>query len=121
MSEGAWLIGNGQMVRLQGETGPTPPEPKALHKRNDVVRVRRLKHLRHLPEFGAVAAVVPIGYSPDWAWADLKGEPRPLMAEVGARYVQYIVAFEGDGKPHLLREKYLIATDLPAAEIGFAP
>lgn len=118
---GAWLIGNGQVVRLRGEIGPTPPEPRALFKVNDVIKVRRLKHLRGLPEFGAIAAVVPIGYSPDWAWADLKGQPRPLMAEVGRRYVQYIVAFEGNLAPHLLREKYIVATDQPPAEIKVVP
>ena len=113
----AYLIGNGQMIELRGETGITPPEPKARFKAGETVKVRRLKHLLHLPEIGAVAAVVPIGYSPDWAWADLHKKPRPPMAQVGRRIVQYIVAFEGDTRPHLLSEKALKPSGLPPADI----
>jgi hypothetical protein len=120
MNEGAYLIGNGQITRLEGQCGTTPECPEAKFKRCDVVRVRRLKHLKHLPERGAVVAVIPPGFSPDWAWADTLGKPRPLMCQVGARTVTCIVAFEGDPKPHLLRETYLLPTDEPAAEIGFA-
>jgi hypothetical protein len=115
-----WLIGNGEMVRIEGQRGITPDCPEALFKINDTVRVRRLKHLKDLPEIGAVAAVVPPGFSPDWAWADLCGRPRPLMHQVPSRHISYIVAFEGDRKPHLLREKYLRVSDLPPAEIKFA-
>jgi hypothetical protein len=118
VSEGAWLIGNGQILKLEGERGVTPECPEALFKVRDVVRVRRLKHLRHLPAIGAVCAVIPPGFSPDWALDDLWGRPRRLMHAVGARTITYIVAFEGDRRPHLLREKYLRKSDSPPAEIG---
>jgi hypothetical protein len=119
LNEGAFLIGNGQISRIIGERGTTPECPEAKFKKRDVVRVRRLKHLKHLPVMGAVAAVVPPGFSPDWAWADLCGKPRALMCRVPARGVTYIVAFEGDPTPHLLREAYLLPTSEPPAEIGF--
>jgi hypothetical protein len=45
------------------------------------------------------------------------GNPRPLMCQVGARHVTYIVAFEGDPRPTLLREKYLLPTREPSAEM----
>ena len=121
MSEGrAFLFGpGGQMQEITGPIGTTPPCPEALFKYGDVVRVRRLSYLRHLPEHGAVVAIIPPHFSPDWAWADLCGRPRPLMHQVGARVVSYLVAFEGDRTPHLLREKYLRASDQPPAEIKF--
>ena len=116
MSE-AFIIGNGQITRIEGERGTTPPCPEAVFKVNDVVRVRRLNHLKHLPELGAIAAVIPPGFSPDWAWADLCGRPRPLLAQVGTKHVSYIVGFEGDPRPHLLREKYLRPSREAPAEI----
>lgn len=42
------------------------------------------------------------------------------MCRVPARTVYYIVAFEGDTRPHLMRERDLMATDDPPAEIQFA-
>ena len=121
MSDGAFLIGNGTVMRIEGKRGKTPTCTEAKFKVRDVVRVRRLKHLRDLPEIGAIVTVIPPNYSPDWAWADTLGKPRPLMCQVGKCYVTYIVAFEGDPRPHLLREQYLLPTDEPPAEIGFAP
>jgi hypothetical protein len=119
--DGAFLIGpSGQLTRLEGERGTTPECPEAKFKRSDVVKVRRLKHLKHLPAIGAVVTVIPPQFSPDWAWADTLGKPRPLMCQVGARTVTYIIAFEGDPNPHLLRESYLLPTNEPPAEIGFA-
>ena len=121
MSE-AFIFGpGGQMARMEGPLGVTPDCPAAKFKKNEVVRVRRLKHLRHLPERGAVVAVVPPGFSPDHAWDDLRGQPRRLMHQVPARIVTYIVAFEGDQTPHLLRESYLLpAPGEPPAEVAFA-
>jgi hypothetical protein len=120
-TENVWLIGpNGQWDKLIGTHGTTPECPEALFRKNSVVKVRRLKHLRDLPEHGAVVAVVPPGFSPDWAWDDLRGLPRRLMHQAPSRIVQYIIAFEGDPSPHLLAEKWLVATSLPAAEINFA-
>jgi len=121
MNEQAFIIGpNGQFMSLEGPRGTTPECPEALFKINETVKVRRLKHLRGLPEIGAVVAVVPPGFSPDHAWDDLCKRPRRLLAQVGARHITYLVAFEGDQTPHLLREKYLKATDLPPAEVRFA-
>jgi hypothetical protein len=121
MREGVFLIGNGMVTVLEGERGVTPECPEAKFQRNAVVRIRRLKHLRRLPEKGAIAAVVPPGFSPDHAWDDLRGLPRRLMHQVAARKVTYIVAFEGDPKPHLMHEADLLPTSDPPAEIGFAP
>jgi hypothetical protein len=113
----AFIIGNGEMLRIEGERGATPPCPDALFKINQTVRIRRLNHLKHLPELGIVAAVVPPDFSPDWAWADLCGRPRPLLAQVGTRHISYIIAFEGDGRPLLLREKYLRPSNEPPGEV----
>ena len=100
---------HGQMARLEGPTGPTPPCSEAKFKVGDVLRVRRRKHLgNYRGQLCAVAAVVPPNYSPDWAMADLRGRPRPLMAAVGRNCVQYIVGFEESRTPLLIREKYLV-------------
>jgi hypothetical protein len=115
-----FLIGNGQVTALTGQRGTTPECPEALFKPRDVVRIRRLKHLRHLPALGAIAAVVPPGFSPDWAWDDLCKRPRRLMCQVPKRVVTYIVAFEGDGVPAILRESSLLPTNEPPAEIAIA-
>jgi hypothetical protein len=42
------------------------------------------------------------------------------MHQVPARIIKYIVAFEGDQTTHLLRERDLLPTNEPPAEIGFA-
>lgn len=118
---GAFLIGpGGQMHEIQGQHGTTPLHPDARFKKGDVVRVRRLKHLKDLPERGAVAAVVPPGFSPDWAWDDLCGRPRRLMHQVPSRSIKCIVAFEGSLTPHLIRERDLLPTDEAPVEISFA-
>jgi hypothetical protein len=119
VSESVFLIGNGEITRIEGSRGVTPECPEALFKLRETIRVRRLSHLRHLPEIGAVVAIVPPGFSPDWAWADLCGRPRPLMHQVPSRHISYIVAFENDKTPHLLREKYLRKSDLPPADVRF--
>jgi hypothetical protein len=108
--EGVFLIGNGTVTRLVGQVGTTPACPQAKFTAGDVVRLRKLHWLG--PEggqTGVVATVVPPGFSPDWAWADLRKEPRPLMCQVGARVVSYILALES-GKALLIKERYLIGT-----------
>jgi hypothetical protein len=119
------LIGPpGTLTVLQGPRGTTPPCPEALFKKNDVVRLRKRKHLAHLPTIAAVAVVIPPGFSPDWAMADLHGKPRPLMCQVGSRSITYIVGFEDNKTPYLLKERDLLPSGLPAAEIaveGAAP
>jgi len=104
----SFLLGpNGQMTKLQGPRGTTPDVPEALFAKNEVVRVRRLKHLRDLPEDGVVVAVVPPHISPDHVWDDLCGKPRRLMHRVPLGRIGYFVAFEGNQTAYLLREKNL--------------
>lgn len=100
-------------------TGITPACPEAKFSPGDVVQVRRLRHLRHLPEQGAVAVMVPPGFPPEWAMADARGELRPLMTTQPHRTVTYVVAFEGDRVPHLLRESDLKPTGLPKVQVGW--
>lgn len=108
----------GQMTRIEGERGVTPPCPIAKFKVSDVVRTRRLKHLGEIAgKICVIAAVVPPRFSPSWALADLRGSPRPLMAVVGSSSVTYLVGFEDDERPWLIKETSLIATDLPSATI----
>jgi hypothetical protein len=116
-----FIIGNGKVSWVEGPRGTTPPSPGAKFKVRDVVRVRRLKHLRDLPEIAAIVTVIPPNFSPDWAWADTLGKPRPLMCRVGSRKVTYIVAFDGGPSPYLMQERYLLPTNQPPAVISFAP
>ena len=105
------------MTRLEGQRGATPECPSAKFKKGDVVRVRRLKHLRHLPDIAAIAVVIPPNFSPDWAMADLRGAPRPLMAQVGSNAITYIVGFDGNPTPYLIKERYLLPSDEAPVEI----
>lgn len=120
MSDNAYLIGNDQIIKLEGPRGTTPECPEAKFKRSAVVKVRRLKHLQHLPEFGAVVGIVPPGFSSDHAWDDLCGRPRRLMCQVPSRKIQYIIAFEDDPVPHVILESALLPTDQPTAEVKFS-
>jgi hypothetical protein len=116
----AFLIGNGLVTTITGARGTTPECVGAKFARGQVVRVRRLKHLRSLPELGVVAVAISPGFSPDWAWDDLRGLPRRLMAQVGSRVITYLVAFEGDDCPHILRESSLLpAPGHATAEVSF--
>jgi len=85
--EQAFLIGGGQIQRITGERGETPPRPEAKFKRGDIVKVRRNRAVGHFPPELIVLVAVPPGFSPDDAMADLFGEPRPLMKRVGKRGV----------------------------------
>ena len=107
------------MEPLQGARGTTPPCPEAKFAVQDVVKVKRRKHLAHLPSIGAIVAVVPPGFSPDWALADAAGEPRPLMCLAGEKKVTYIVAFENDLAPHLMREEDLLSTGQKSLPVEF--
>jgi hypothetical protein len=119
MSEGStYLIGGGQIHRIIGQRGKTPPCPAAKFKRGDVVKIRAFKDFPEWPRLAVVAVAIPPGFSPDHALADLLGEERPLMARVGARTVTYILVRENDPKPYLIREKYLRPSGEPAVEIG---
>ena len=115
--EGAFIIGNGQVTPIHGGLHQYKAHDGAKFADNSLVKVRRLKHLKHLPETGAIVACIPAGVSVDHVWADYRGVARPLMCEVPARSAKYIVAFEGDPRPHIIRERDLTATD-GVAEIG---
>ena len=107
--DGAFLIGNGQITRLEGPHGTTPDCPEAKFQKDDVLKVRQLRGLSVAGQRGVVAAVVPPGFSACWAWADLRGDPRPLMHQVPDRAVTYILAMES-GRALLMKERYLLPT-----------
>lgn len=117
MSE-AFLIGNGQIQRLSGQRGETPTCPNARYKRGDVVKVRNTKALSNFPREAVVAVAIPPRFSPDHALADLVGEPRPLMHQVGSRVITYILVRESDPKPYLARERDLLPSGKEPVEIG---
>lgn len=100
--------------------GETPPCPQARFKPGDVVKVRRLHFLKHLPDRAAVALVVPPGVPPEYVMADAHGRPRPLMVTRRTRTVRYIVAFDGDPTPHLLQEKFLAPSREPPVPVEWA-
>jgi hypothetical protein len=117
MSE-AFLIGGGKVHRIVGERGETPPCPAARFKRGDVVRVRRNQRVGHFPAELIVLVAIPPGFSPDDALADLVGEPRPPMKQVGRRAVTYILCRDGDPKPYHCREGDLLPSDKEPVKIG---
>lgn len=114
----AFLIGGGKMHRLIGERGETPPCPEAKFKRGDVVMVRRNQAVGHFPAEMIVLVAIPPGFSPDDAMADLLGEPRPLMKQVGSRSITYIVYGEDGGIHGHLAERYLLPSGKEPREIG---
>jgi len=80
--------------------GETPLEPSAKFKLGDMVRVRGGRQ-------GAVACVIPKGFPPEWAMADLQKKPRPLVTTKPKAGVSYIVGFENDRRPYLYEERTL--------------
>jgi hypothetical protein len=116
--EQAFLIGGGQMHRIIGERGETPPCPEAKFKRGDVVKVRRNQAVGHFPPELIVLVAIPPGFSPDDAMADLFGEPRPLMKQVGRRVVNYILCREDDPVAYTCRERDLLPSGKEPVEIG---
>lgn len=117
-NEEAFLIGGGQIHRIVGQRGETPPSPGAKFKPGDVVKVRNTKALAHFPREAFVLVAIPPGFSPSYALADLLGEPRPLMAEVGSRSITYILARENDPTPYRVRERDILPSGKPSVEIG---
>ncbi len=118
MTNEAFLIGGGKIHRLTGQRGETPACPEAKFKRGDVVKVRRSKRLKHFPPELIVLAVIPIGFSPDDALADLLGKPRPFMKHVGRRAITYILCREGDQTPYSCLESDLLQSGKTPVEIG---
>lgn len=116
--EQAFLIGGGQIHRITGARGETPPCPEARFKRGDVVKVRRNRAVGHFPPELIVLVAVPPGFSPDDAMADLVGEPRPMMKQVGRRVVTYILCQEDSPKVYSCRERDLLPSGKEPVEIG---
>ena len=114
----AFLIGGGKLHRIVGERGETPPCPEAKFKRGDVVKVRRNQAVGHFPPEMIVLVAIPPGFSPDDAMADLFGEPRPLMKQVGRRGVTYILCAENDPAAYTSRERDLLPSGKEPVEIG---
>lgn len=118
MSEAAFLIGNGQIMKMQGQIGETPAVPDSTFKRGDVVKVRNTKALRHFPREAVVASVLPPDYPPDWGLADLLGKPRPLLHRVGKNRITYILVTEDSRTPYLADDRDLLPSGKPPVEIG---
>lgn len=116
--EQAFLIGSGHVLRITGARGETPPCPEARFNRGDIVKVRRNRTVGHFPPELVVLVAVPPGFSPDDALADLVGEPRPLMKQVGRRVVTYILCQEGSPKVYSCREADLLPSGKEPLEIG---
>lgn len=114
----AFLIGGGNIHRITGERGETPPCPEAKFKRGDVVKVRRNRAVGHFPAEMVVLVAIPPGFSSDDAMADLLGEPRPLMKQVGSRSITYIVYGEEGGIHGHLAERHLLPSGKEPVEIG---
>jgi hypothetical protein len=116
----AFLIGGGKVHRLSGQRGETPPCPEAKFKRGDVVKVRRNGAVGHFPAELVVLVAIPPGFSPDDALADLVGEPRPLMKQVGSRRIKYLLGREGDPTPYHCGERDILPSGKPPVEVGAA-
>jgi len=117
MSE-AVLIGGGQVHRIVGERGETPPCPDAKFAAGHVVKVRRNKAVGHFPAELVVLVAIPPGFSPDDALADLLGQPRPLLKQVGSRHITYILWRDGDLNPYHCGERDLRPSGKEPVEIG---
>lgn len=118
MTGEAFLIGGGQIHRLTGRRGETPPCPEAKFKRGDVVKVRRNKSVGHFPAELVVLVAIPPGFSPDDALADLFDDPRPLMKQVGSRRITYILCREGDTTPYSCAERDLLPSGKEPVDVG---
>lgn len=117
MSE-AFLLGNGQVHRLVGPRGDTPACPEAKFKRGDIVKVRRNQTVGHFPPELVVLVAIPPGFSPDDAMADLLGQSRPFMKQVGRRVVTYLLCEQDGHQAYLCRERDLLPSGKPPIEIG---
>lgn len=89
-----------------------------VHLDGDIVKVRRNRAVGHFPPELIVLVAVPPGFSPDDAMADLVGEPRPLMKQVGRRAVTYILCQEDSPKVYSCRERDLLPSSKEPVEIG---
>lgn len=114
----AFIFGNGEMRRIEGMVGETPPCPTAKYAPGDIVRIRRNMAVGHFPHELVVLVAVPPGFSPDHAIADLIGKPRPLMVRCGCRQISYILADpDGGTTPFHCRERDVLRA-VGRVEIG---
>lgn len=116
----AFLIGGGQVLKIKGQIGETPVCAEARFKRGEIVKVSRRNGAAHIPAELVVAVAIPPNFSPDWALADLVGEPRPPMHQVGARTISYILVRENDPTPYLVKERDLRPSGKEPVEMGQA-
>ncbi len=114
----AFLIGGRKIQRILGQRGETPPCPEAKFSRGDIVKVRRNKAVGHFPPELVVLVAIPPGFSPDDALADLLGEPRPLMKQVGSRRITYILCQESGSKTYHCGERDILPSGKEPREIG---
>lgn len=68
------------LMVMNAGRGETPACEAAIFKPGAVVKVRNTKALKNFPREAVVLVAIPPGFSPDWALADLVGEPRPALA-----------------------------------------
>ncbi len=110
---------NPALLVLNAGRGETPPCPAAAFEPGDIVKVPKSARFPNWPARLAVLVAIPPGFSASYALADLLGKPRPLMCQVPARGVTYILAdVEGaDTTPYLAKERDLRSTG-DRVEIG---
>jgi hypothetical protein len=119
MNEGVFLLGpGGQVTKIEGQRGETPPCADAKFTAGDIVRIRNRKGIAHFPRELTVAVAIPRWFSPDYALADLLNKPRPLMVRGGSRSITYICVRENDDQPYLVKENDMLVSGKPPVTIG---
>lgn len=104
----AFVIGRG-VRKIEGPRGTTPPCPEAKYAKGDVVTIRRNKAVGHFPGKLVVLVAIPPRFSPDYAFADLLGEARPLMVRRGVSGISYLMADPaGGGRSFVCTEKNIL-------------
>jgi hypothetical protein len=97
-NETAFLIGpGGQVSRLIGPRGETPPCAEAKFKRGDVVKVRNTKALANFPREAVVAVAIPPG-----TWATVTHCRSSLRRQPSTVHNSAIAAF-GDNEDGMIR------------------
>lgn len=82
--------------------GTTPECPQAKFKRADICKYRKQEVV--------ISVVVPPGHPAEYAMADARGEPRPLMITEPKPGITYVCALDGDLRGHLIPERMLKPT-----------
>lgn len=102
---------------LDAGYGTTPDCPEAKFTPNQVVRLSRRAHLRHLPAEAVIVAIVPPWHPAEYAWADRWGKPRPLMVTRESRAVRYFVGFADNPRAYLIAERDVLRATGQTGEI----